>query len=50
MDKGETIAYAIFKNVSEYSFINWLEEWGISREEWELFMEAGKTAVNEKQK
>lgn len=45
---GETIAYAIFKNVSEYSFIEWLETWGISEEDWNLFIEAGKEAVNKK--
>ena len=44
MTKGQQIEYAIFKAVSEYSFVDWLENWGISKEDWNKFMGAGKAA------
>lgn len=44
--KGQQIEYAIFKAVSEYSFVDWLETWGISEEDWEKFMNAGKAALH----
>ncbi len=47
MNKGEMIAYAIFKEVSRYSFKGWLEEWGIDEADWDKFMEAGKESVGE---
>ncbi len=43
--KGQQIEYAIFKAVSEYSFVDWLENWGISEEDWDKFMDAGKAAL-----
>ena len=46
MTNGENIKYAIFKSVSEYSFIEWLETWGISRDDWKTFIDAGRTAVD----
>ena len=47
MTNGENIEYAIFKCVSEYSFIiEWLETWDISRDDWKTFMDAGRTAVD----
>ena len=46
MTKGQRIEYAIFKAVSEYSFIEWLETWGISEEDWEKFMNAGILAID----
>lgn len=42
MNTGEKIAYAVFKEVARYSFIDWLETWEISEEDWDKFMEAGK--------
>lgn len=45
--KGEVIEYAIFKEVSRYNFIEWLDEWGITMDEWDKFMEAGKKAFAE---
>lgn len=42
MNTGEKIAYAVFKEVARYSFIDWLETWEISKEDWDKFMEAGK--------
>lgn len=46
MTNGENIEYAISKCVSEYSFIEWLETWDISRDDWKTFMDAGRTAVD----
>ncbi len=47
MTKGQQIAYAIKKTVSEYSFMKWLEMWGISKTEWDKFMNAGILAIDE---
>ena len=47
MNKGEKIKYAIFKEVSKFSFREWLEEWKIDKEDWDKFMEAGEKALNE---
>ena len=44
--KGQQIEYAIFKAVSEYSFVDWLETWGIKEEDWDKFMDAGKAALH----
>ena len=44
--KGQQIEYAIFKAVSEYSFVDWLETWGIEEEDWDKFMDAGKAALH----
>lgn len=41
---GQQIEYAIFKTISEHSFVDWLETWGIREEEWKKFMDAGKAA------
>ena len=49
MTKGETISYAILKEVSRYSFIDWLKEWGISAEDFNAFINAGNKAINEEQ-
>ena len=46
MTYGESIEYAIFKAVSEYSFIEWLEELGIEEEDWNKFMKAGMEAID----
>jgi len=46
--KGQQIEYAIltiFKAVSEYSFAEWLETWGIKEKDWNKFMDAGKAAL-----
>lgn len=47
MNTGEIIAYAVFEEVARYSFIEWLEIWGISEEDWDKFMEAGKKVFKE---
>ena len=46
MTKGETIAYALAKEACRYSLTEWLEEWEISPEDFDKFMEAGKAAVD----
>lgn len=46
MTSGENIENAIFKCVSEFSFIEWLETWDISRDDWKMFIDAGRTAVD----
>lgn len=46
MTKGQQIEYAIFKAVSEYSFVEWLETWGIREKDWKKFMDAGKAALH----
>ena len=46
MKKGEEIKYAITKEVSRYSFVEWLEEWEIDEADWDKFMEAGKKALD----
>lgn len=46
MKKGEEIKYAITKEVSMYSFVEWLKSWGIDREDWDKFMEAGEKALD----
>ena len=46
MTKGETIAYALAKEACRYSLTEWLEEWEISSEDFDKFMEAGKAAVD----
>lgn len=46
MDKGNIIAYAIFKEVSQYSFYGWLEEWGIEEADWDKFIKAGIEVFN----
>lgn len=48
MTKGEKISYAILKEVSRYSFIDWLKEWGISEEDFNVFINAGTKAINER--
>lgn len=47
MKKGEKIKYAIFKEVSSYSFREWLEVWEIDKADWDKFMEAGRKALDE---
>lgn len=48
MKKGAKIKYAIIKQVSMYSFIEWLESWEINREDWDNFMKAGEQALDGK--
>ena len=47
MKKGETIKYAITKEVSRYSFREWLETWEIDKADWDKFMEAGRKVLDE---
>lgn len=46
MTKGECIEYFIFKKVSEYSLVEWLEEHDILEEDFDKFMKAGREAVD----
>lgn len=46
MKKGAEIKYAITKEVSRYSFVEWLECWEIDRKDWDKFMEAGEKALD----
>lgn len=47
MTKGENIVHAIYKEVSRFSFVKWLEEWGIDEADFDKFMQAGKNALTE---
>lgn len=47
MNKGENIAYAIFKEVGRWSLEEWLSHWGIKEEDFNKFMEAGEKAFSE---
>jgi hypothetical protein len=49
MTKGETISYAIFKEVSRYNFMEWLKEWNISPNDFNTFINAGVRAINERE-
>lgn len=49
MNKGETISYAILKEVSRYNFMEWLKEWDISPNDFNIFINAGVKAMNEEQ-
>ena len=49
MTKGERIEYAIEKEVKRYSFVEWCEEWGISEEDWDKFMDAGRKALTKEE-
>lgn len=49
MNKGENIAYAIEKEVSRFSLKEWLEEWGISEEDFDKFIQAGVAAFSEEE-
>lgn len=46
MDKGNKIAYAIFKEVSRFSFYEWLKEWDIEEADWDKFIKAGVEVFN----
>ena len=46
MDKGDKIAYAIFKEVSRLSFYDWLKEWDIKEADWNKFIKAGVEVFN----
>ena len=46
MDKGNKIAYAIFKEVSRFSFYEWLKEWDIEEVDWDKFIKAGVEVFN----
>lgn len=47
MTKGEKIEYAINKECSEYSLVGWCKTWGITLEEFKIFLELGKMAFDE---
>lgn len=40
--KGELIAYAIRKECQRYSLMDWCEEWDITIEEFDRFLELGE--------
>lgn len=46
MKKGAEIKYAITKEVSRYSLVDWLESCEIESEDWDKFMEAGEKALD----
>lgn len=46
MDKGNKIAYAIFKEVSRFSFYEWLKEWDIEEADWDKFIKEGVEVFN----
>lgn len=50
MTNGEKIEYAIRKEVSSFSFIEWLNNWDIGEVDFDKFMEAGKEAVDKEEK
>lgn len=41
MKVSETIAYAIKKECSRYSLVEWCEEWGFTVEQFKRFLQAG---------
>ena len=41
MNVGETIAYAIRKECSRYSLVEWCEGWGFTIEQFKEFLDAG---------
>ena len=41
MNIGETIAYAIRKECSRYSLVNWCKEWGFTIEQFKRFLDGG---------
>ena len=41
MTKSENIAYAIEKECSNYSLIEWCKEWGFTLEDFEKFLSYG---------
>ena len=49
MTKGERICYAIDKEVCRFSLVEWCEEWGIDKDDYEKFMEAGAKALPEEE-
>ena len=40
--KGEKIAYAIRKECQRYNLVDWCEEWDITIEEFDRFLELGE--------
>lgn len=44
--KGDMIAYAIKKECQRYSLVDWCEEWDITIEEFNRFLELGKKGFN----
>ena len=47
MSKGETIAYAIKKQCSEFSLSDWCEEWDFTIEEFDHFLALGRDNFDE---
>lgn len=41
MKTSETIAYAIQKECSRFSLVEWCEEWGFTLEQFKQFLQAG---------
>ena len=44
---GERIAYAIQKQCSEFSLVDWCEWWGFTIEDFKRFLEGGKKEFEE---
>lgn len=49
MNKGEKIAYYLYKECGAIDFIEWLEVRELSKADWDKFMEAGKSAFSDTQ-
>lgn len=47
MNKAEIIAYAIKKECSMTSLVDWCEEWDFTIEEFNRFLESGKKSFEE---
>lgn len=46
MKTSETIAYAIQKECSRFSLVEWCEEWGFTLEQFERFLQVGIDGCN----
>ena len=49
MTKGERVAYAINEEISRNNLCEWLEDWRIPEEDYDKFLEAGKSALTEEE-
>ena len=49
MTKAETIAYAIKKECSRYSLIEWCEEWGFTVDDFKKFLNCGEKGFAEQE-
>lgn len=45
-NRGREVYRAIYDKLPESTYYEWLDFWGITQEELEVFMEAGEEAVN----